>query len=324
MRWRTLAALLVVTMAPLAGAADSPTVALDNCIMQLDPEVDVGYERIAAICPRLAQALEQSGFAQWLPLGWKESRNNLSAGSLVELRAVVERELATRPAARVPNVEHLNNVLAGLGNQPVQTSGAWGRFKKWLRDLMDRRERPTDENWFDRMVSRGGVSAAVGEVLTYIALGAVVVLALIVVFNELKAAGLLGRRKRDGNEEGEGDSPLAHVVPTMGDIEKAPLIERPAMWLELIASKLTTMGRLPPANALTVREMERSAHLQDAQDRKRLSALALTAERARFAQESVPATVLEQAVDDGRALFESVSNLQEAERESPSPDEPTR
>jgi hypothetical protein len=308
MIWRTLAALLVVTMAPLASAADSPTVAIDKCIAQLDPEVDVGYERIAAICPRLAQTLEQSGFAQWLPLGWKESRNNLSAGSLAELRAVVERELATRPAARVPNVEHLNNVLAGLGNQHVQTSGAWARFKKWLRDLMARRERPTDQNWFDRMVSRGGVSAAVGEVLTYIALGAVVVLALIVVFNELKAAGLLGRRKTAGNEE-SGGAPTAHVVPTMSDIEKAPLIERPAMWLELIASKLTTMGRLPPASALTVREMERSADLQGEQDRARLSALALTTERARFAQESVPAKVLEQAVDDGRALFESVSNL---------------
>lgn len=307
MLWRTLAGLLLVTMAPLAGAADSPTAALDKCIAQLDPEVDVGYERIAAICPRLAQTLEQSGFAQWLPLGWKESRNNLSAGSLVELRSVVERELATRPAARVPNVEHLNDVLAGLGNQHVQTSGAWARFKKWLRDLMDRRERPAGQNWFDRMVSRTGVSAAVGEVLTYIALGAVVVLALFVVFNELKAAGLLGRRKARSDDESEGGSPAARAVPTVGDIEKAPLIARPAMWLELIASKLTKMGRLPPASALTVRELERSADLQGEQDRARLSALARTTERARFAQESVPAAVLEQAVVDGRALFESVT-----------------
>jgi hypothetical protein len=56
-----------------------------------------------------------------------------------------------------------------------------------------------------------------------------------------------------------------------------------------------------------VREVERFADLPGEQDRARLSALALTTERARFAQESVPATELEQAVDDGRALFESVS-----------------
>lgn len=332
MRWYALSAVLVVAVAPFAGAAPSTlavpsastkefiataSAAIEKCIARLDPEVDVGYERIAAACPDLARTLEQSGFAQWLPLGWKESRNNLSAGSLQELRAVVEKELATRPAARVPDVSHLTNVLAGLGDPHAQTGGAWARFKKWLRDLMEKRERVTNENWFDRMVSRVGVSAAVGELLTYIALGAVVVLALIVVINELKAAGILGGR-RIGREAGdEGGSLRMRAVPTMGDIEKAPLIERPAMMLELIASKLTAIGRLPPASALTVRELERSADLQGDEDRARLSTLALTTERARFAQEGVPDAMLEHAVGEGHELLQSVSRLLSQPGESP-------
>ena len=315
---------MLVVLMPLAGAAQAPLRAaedpvasarnaIDRCITRLDPDVDVGYERIAARCPSLARTLEQSGFAQWLPLGWKESRNNLSAGSLTELRAVVERELATRPAARVPNVEHLNEVLAGLGDQHAQANGAWARFKKWLRDLMDRREQVPNQNWFNRMVSRVGVSAAVGEILTYVALAAVVVLALIVVFNELKAAGILSRHRRAGDEDGKQGRLAPDAAPSMSDIDKAPLIERPSLLLALIASKLTAVGRLPPASALTVHEMKRSADLREEQDRARLTHLALTSERARFAQESMPAQMLEQAVGEGHALLESVNGLRAPE-----------
>ena len=311
MRRRALAALLVVIlalgMANVADAAESPTLAIDNCIARLDPEVDVGYERIAAVCPSLAQTLEQSGFAQWLPLGWKETRNNLSAGSLAELRAVVDRELATRPATRIPNVEHLTGVLAGLGNQHVQTSSAWDRFKRWLHDLTERRESTSEPNWFDHMVSRGGLSAAVGAGVTYIALGAVVVLALVIIVNEVKAAAMLRRRSDANAKQADIRAPVSRAVPTASDIDTAPLIERPAMWLQRIASKLTAMGRLPPSSALTVYEMERSVNLHGEQDRARFTALARTTERARFAPEGVLAADLEKAVDDGRALFESVS-----------------
>src|SRR5262245_54680610 len=120
MRWLLCAALLVL-IAPLR-AAEPPdaSVAISACIPRLDAELDVGFERIAARCPDLARALEQSDFAQWLPQGWKESRNNLSVGSLTELRALVARERATRAAAHTPRVEHLRGVLATLGNQHAE------------------------------------------------------------------------------------------------------------------------------------------------------------------------------------------------------------
>src|SRR4051794_2130720 len=120
MRWRIGAALILLA-APLQAAAplDAGAV-IDACIPRLDPDLDVGYEHIAARCPDLGLALEQSDFAQWLPQGWKETRNNLSAGSLAELRAVVAREQATRPAARTPRVEHLGGVLATLGSQRAE------------------------------------------------------------------------------------------------------------------------------------------------------------------------------------------------------------
>lgn len=312
MRLRLCAALLTL-IAPLPAAQPDTLAAaravIDSCMSRLDPQVDVGYDRIAARCPDLARTLEQSGFAQWLPLGWKESRNNLSAGSLAELRTVVERELETRASARTPRVERLGAILATLAEQRAQGTGTWSRFKQWLRDLLERRERTEEEGWFDRMVSRVGISDAIVEVVTYIALGAMVVLAILVVLNELGAAGLLRRRARGRPGDEETAALSLRAPPTFGEIERAPLPERPRMLLELVSAKLTALRRLPPAGALTVHELARSAELQEALDRERLIALAQATERARYAERPVPAPVLEAAFEHGRALLQSVEAL---------------
>src|SRR4051812_2967161 len=103
---RLLCAILFVFVTSLQAAEpDSLALArkaIEDCTPRLDTQVDVGFDRIAQRCPGLAQALEQSGVEQWLPQGWKETRNNLSAGSLKELRSLVDLELATRATARKP------------------------------------------------------------------------------------------------------------------------------------------------------------------------------------------------------------------------------
>lgn len=312
---RILCAALLILIAPLQAAEPDSLAAvshaIDACTPRLDAQVDVGYDRVAARCPDLARALEQSGVEQWLPQGWKETRNNLSVGSLTEMRALVERELTTQAPTHKPRVERLNEVLVGLGDTHRRDSGTWRRFRKWLRDLIDRDARAANEDWFDRMVSRVGVSDAVVEIVTYVSLGLMVVLALIVVLNELKAAGLLGGRARAVADENAGQVPPARPVPTFGEIERAPLIERPRMLLDLIASKLTALKRLPPAGAMTVRELARSVQLEGEQDRERLATLALTAERARYAENGVAADTLELAYSKGRELLVSVEKLRE-------------
>jgi hypothetical protein len=312
-----LCAVLLLLIAPLqAEESDSLAAArkaIEDCTPRLDTQLDVGFERIAARCPGLARALERSGVEQWLPQGWKETRNNLSAGSLTELRALIDRELNAHATARKPRVEKLDEVLAGLGEQQRTTNGTWLRFKRWLRELLERRDRDENEDWFDRMVHRVGLSDAIGEIVTYVSLGAMVVLALLVVLNELRAAGLLGRRAKSGAAEDEANRMAARPVPTMGEIERAPLVERPRMLLELVAWKLTALRRLPPAGAMTVRELSRAVNLEGAQDRERLATLAMTAERARYAESGVPVDVLESAYARGRELLDSVEKLREPE-----------
>jgi hypothetical protein len=314
---RFLCAALFIVFSPLPAVGQdslaAASSAIDACTQRLDSEVDIGYERIAARCPDLARTLERSEFEQWLPAGWKESRNNLSAGSLRELRAVVGRELATRPSARTPRVERLNEVLASLGEQREEGGGTWSRFKKWLRELMDRRDRQDRAGWFDRMVSRVGISDAIAEVISYIALGAMVVLALIVVLNELKAAGLLGRRSKSAQDDAPANAPMARPTPVFSEIERAPLAERPRMLVELISAKLTSLRRLPPASAFTARELTKSAELPSEEDRQRLESIALTAERERYAAERVSSALLESAFEQGRELLRNVESLRAAE-----------
>ena len=67
-RRAVLAGLLL--LAAFTGAQAEPPDAvatIDACIARLDPQIDVGYERIARRCPDLAPTLEKSGWAAWLP-----------------------------------------------------------------------------------------------------------------------------------------------------------------------------------------------------------------------------------------------------------------
>src|SRR5438034_3439573 len=77
----------------LQATSDLPDI--DSCLRHLDPELDIGYDRIAARCPDLVKQLDHGPWAPWLPRGWKEPGNDLSAGSLKEFRELVSREDAT-------------------------------------------------------------------------------------------------------------------------------------------------------------------------------------------------------------------------------------
>jgi Domain of unknown function (DUF4129) len=88
------------------------------------------------------------------------------------------------------------------------------------------------------------------------------------------------------------------------DIEPAPLLEKPRLLLELIVRRLAELGLLPPAGALTVRELARVARLPEADDRTRLSELAGTAERVRYSARAIEPTALEESIAHGRELLE--------------------
>ena len=278
---------------------------VDACVARLDPQLDIGYDRIAARCPDLMKQLETGAWAPWLPRGWKEAGNDLSAGSLKEFRELVDRESSTgeiNPAA-APNVHSLQPILTALAGSRTETG--WSRFKSWLRSVLERREQPTDESWFSRMVSHVGISQSVIRLITYAALAVVVVLACIIVINELRTAGLLGGRKGFGRKRSPR-SARSTAGTGWNDIERAPLRDRPRLLLELIVRRLSDRGALPPSGALTVRELTRAVQLPEADDRSRLAELALAAERVRYSATEPGAAGLDQPLVRGRELLSRI------------------
>lgn len=298
--FNALVACVLVSGAAMAQAPAADALpAVDACVGRLDPELDIGYDRIAARCPELVKQLEHGAWAAWLPRGWKEPGNDLSAGSLKEFRELVERESAASDSVRAPDIRQLKSVLHGLAG--TSTAGWWSRFKSWLRSILETREEPTDDSWFTRMVSHVGVPQSLRQLIAYAALTLVVLLAAVIVINEVRAAGLLPKRGEVARRRHRArDTPAL----ALSDIEGAALSDKPRLLLELIVRRLSDRGRLPPSGALTVRELTRAAQLPEPDDRARLSELALVAERVRYSAQDLESATLAESVARGRELLD--------------------
>jgi hypothetical protein len=297
---RALMALLLALAAAPALARDAAS-ALDACIAQLPPGLQPGYERIAARCPELAPALAQSPWAAWLPRDWDQAGNNLSAAGLKELRALIVRESRRRPGADVPQPAHLAAVLAALAPAPHDQRTWWQRLKGWLREMLSVRESSARPGWLARVLDALRSRAALARILSLGALALVALLAGTMVVSELRAVGWLrfGLRPRVAGR----DALSAAAAADLTAIEAASPAERPRLLLELIAARLAELERLPPARALTVRELLRAARLADASDRARLADLAQVSEQLCFSGRSPPAETLAGALARGRELL---------------------
>jgi hypothetical protein len=274
---------------------------IDSCVRHLDPQLDIGYDRIAARCPELTKQLEHGAWAPWLPRGWKEPGNDLSAGGLKELRNLVNRESMATVSRPAPDVGRLKVVLDELNHK--STDGPWSRFKSWLRSILERRNQVADESWFSHLTSQLGVPQSLRQLIAYVSLAAVVLLAAVIVVNELRAAGLLPRRGELGRKRVDM-APAVIPELDLSDVDRATLGDKPRLLLKLIVTRLSDRGYLPPAGALTVRELTSAARLPQPDDRGRLAALALAAERVRFCAREPQSDSLRESIARGCELLD--------------------
>jgi len=300
-----LALLLAAALVPCAQAR-AALEAIDDCLARLDTELDVGYARIAARCPDLTAALGASSFAPWLPADWKRPDNQLSAAGLSELRAQLVRESGggdnRRPA---PRSERVASVLASVTHGDAASIGWWQRFKDWLRRILTTRAQ-TDSGWLRRWLAGIELSRSATRLITWASFAIVVALAAGIVTNELRIAGVLrGRRAR--SQARSADVSRGGSAAALEEIERAAPEQQPALLLELITARLAALRRLPPARALTARELERQARLPEESGRARLAELVTVCERVRFSGAAVSSASLTAAVRGGRALLAALA-----------------
>jgi hypothetical protein len=299
---RAVRALLTVLLlaAALPCLARDAVQAIDQCLGKLDPAVDVGYARIAERCPDLTAAL--SGTA-WLPADWRRGDNQLSASGLADLRVLLVRESTRQPARAVnPSTEALRGVLAALTQESHTNEGWWSRFKQWLHRVMSTQQQ-ADRAWLVRWLQGLELSQGWTALLSWGALAAVIVLCLWILAQELRAAGVFAARAPRhtapaSRHQTAGASPADSAVVAGR--------EQPALLLQLIATVMAARALLPPARALTARELAQRAQLADPAARAQLLQLVEVCERIRFADEDVGEKARALALAGGRALLASI------------------
>ena len=294
-----------------AGSLQVALEAIDESLPRLNPDIDVGYDRVIARCPMLVRRLDESGVSAWLPHDWRRPGNDLSAGGLRELRFSLSREFtgsAGDEPVRAPSVERVGAILASLARGDDERSGWWARAKAWLRGVFARGEPAADEGWLARMVGESGLSQTVIELISYVALGLVVVLAIVIAVNELFVSGVLGGLRRRFAVLDDAPVASGRAAVTWDDVQRAPSPQRPGLLLELLIATLAEKSRLRSARGLTVRELTRTARLADEADRERLVELARTSERLRFSKDEVSSGEIAAAVEGGRALLEKIAS----------------
>jgi hypothetical protein len=275
--------------------------AIDDCLAHIDGAADVGYERISARCPALTPALSGSPAAAWLPADWKQPGNALSSRSLGDLRALLVRELATHAARPAPDTQRVAAVLAAVTDSEPTHRSWWARLKAWLHEALTPHQRSADESWLQRWAAQLNLSRAARRVIGWTALALVVGIAVSVILNELRVAGLLAPRARRARSRTHLFAERSGLG--LSDIEAAEAAARPSLLLELIATRLATEQCLPATRALTAGELWRRARLPDEGARAHLAELAGVCERLRFSQVAVPPASITTAVLNGRSVL---------------------
>ena len=303
-RWLPCVLLLIVGV---SWAAEDPALAvLDACRAKLDARNDVGLARIEKRCPDLMPALQGAPWGNLLPKDMRERRDEISAEGLRELAQAI-RNLEPVPAQRpAPDVKRLAPVLASLGKKGQQGATRWERFKRWMQDKLERRDDDKGEkSWIDGLGNQFQTSEGVARAITYTGYGLMVLLVLLVIWSELRAAGLLGGHARDDARRGADGEWRRRLQLT--DVMAAPLAERPGLLLRLLGEALTRSQRLPSAAGLTAAALVRQAKLDSEQDRAELEQVASAAEAVRYAPRQPEPERLEGAVASARGLLDKLA-----------------
>jgi hypothetical protein len=191
-------------------------------------------------------------------------------------------------------------VLAAVARSDDVGTGWWQRFKDLLRRIFTPQSRARND-WTRRLLAELNLSRGATELIAWGGFALVVALALAIVIGELRVAGLLG----GGASRMRGRAPPsgARAAGSLEAIGRAAPEEQPALLLELIATRLIEQQRLPPARALTGRELGRRARLPQESGRGLLAELVAVCERVRFSGEHVGSAMLASAMHSGRRLL---------------------
>jgi hypothetical protein len=295
---RSIVLLILLATAPAvwsqaAGeAARSPVDRIADCSHSAKEDA-VGLTDLENACPGLTSALEEAGY---LPLLSTAERDALDVYGLSDLLAV--DDWYRQQEARDVDVSTLAPILDSLrAEEPDRAPGLLERFQRWLRSLFERQKSDPD-TWFSRWLDELDVSQTVVRTILLVAIGLLLVMVVGVIYNELRAAGLLRQRPvvQDDAVRTAPSSASADDLDALSADHKASLL------LRMLVATLVRSGRLRTERGLTHRELSARATFDDAQQRESFRRVASLAERTVYGGRELTAEEVEPVVAVARAL----------------------
>jgi hypothetical protein len=275
----------------------SPLDLVSSCSDSADEET-IGLTTLEEECPGLTRALEQSGY---LALLSTSQRDELDAYDLSDLLTMDDRYAQQDPAARELDLGTLGTILDSLRAQEPERPLTWfERFKRWLRSMADRRQGDS-ENWLSRWLDDAQVTEKVATVILYLALVVILALTILVIVNELRAAGVL-RRRPEIEIDSAASSKAALEEDAAVDLDSLPVDRKASMLLRMLVTTLVQSGRLRTERSLTHRELSARATFDDAGQRESFQRVAALAERTVYGSQAVSPSEVEPIVAAARAL----------------------
>lgn len=301
MRFSVLLVLLASVPAAWSQAAgqdeESALDVIERCSDAADEET-IGLTALEEECPGVTRALEQSGY---LPLLSTASRDELDVYDLSDLLLVDSWYEDGSPAARDVDVGTLGPILDSLRSQaPERPLGWFERFKRWVRAMLERQGGSSDD-WLSRWLEETKVSQAVAIGILYTALALILGLTILVIFNELRAAGVFRDRRKEELDPiaGGGAAALDEAVL---DFDALTADRKASMLLRMLVTTLVRSGRLRTERSLTHRELSARAKFDDARQRESFQRVAALAERTVYGSGTVSAEEIEPIAAAARDL----------------------
>ena len=304
MRLSVFLVLLAIAPAAWCQAAGqdedrSPLDLIESCSDSAGEDT-VGLTALEEECPGLTGALEQAGY---LALLSTSQRDTLDSYDLSDLLTVDDwyAEDDAAPAGKL-DVGTLGPILDSLRAQEPEPPLTWfERFKRWLRSMADRQQQGDSDNWLSRWFENKELIEKVAIVTLYCALAAIFGLTILVIVNELRAAGVFRQRPVT-----EGDSVAAGVAALADDaavnFDALPVDRKASLLLRMLVATLVKSGRLRTERSLTHRELSARATFDDAGQRESFRRVAALAERTVYGSHEVTPSEVEPIVAAARAL----------------------
>ena len=301
---RCIALLVLLAVAPAAWCQAagqdeerSPLDVIGDCSDSAADET-VGLTALEAECPGVTRALEQS---EYLPLLSTSERDGLDAYDLSDVLTVDDWYADHESAARAPDVAALGPILEALRAQRPERPLTWfERFKRWLRSMADRQENDSD-SWLSRWLDKTRVTEAAATTILFLALALILGLTVLVIVNELRAAGVF-RRGRAIEIEHAAAGAATPEDDAAVDLDSLPPDRKASMLLRMLVTTLVQSGRLRTERSLTHRELCARANFDNAGQRESFQRVAALAERTVYGSGVVQPTEVEPIVTAARAL----------------------